>query len=154
MLGPLVSFPDPQLVAQVAEAEAPRPAGIVVFSWAKSIAFALLFALAGGAIYAAVVIASDRQIGLVAIVIGLAAGIGAARGGRGRNAQIVGACAAAVGYFGGLVMAVVWIAGTKVPIEAIGKLVWILIRETFSSMGVLFLAIAVYEGWKIPRAPQ
>jgi hypothetical protein len=150
VLGPLVTFPDPQLVEQVAAAEAPRPAGAVVFSWARSIAFALGFALVGAVPYAGVLV-SGRQLGIVALLIGFAAGIGAARGGRGRNAQIIGASAAALGYVAALAMAVVWIVGVK-DLSMVTKLVWLLLRETFSGMNALFFAIVVYQGWKLPRA--
>jgi hypothetical protein len=150
-----VVFPDPQLVAEIAKVEAEPLTAEMKFSYARSIAFALLFALAGSALYAGVVYVANMELGLVSIVIGALAGLGAARGGRGRPAQIIGAIAAAVGYFAGILFAVAVQLGVSAflsaPIEAHAALFVEIVKLTFSSMGVLFLGIAVYEGWIIPR---
>lgn len=156
--GPVVTFPDPAIVDAIAKAEAPQERPPVVFSWGRSIGWSLLFTLAGSAAYAGFTYATDWQLGIIAIVIGVLSGLGAAKGGRGRNAQIVGACAAAFGYFFSLFLLVVFIVGARqvlaAPIGALAQLMWILIKETFSGMNVVFLAIAVWEGWKLPAARE
>lgn len=153
---PVVSFPDPALVAEVAAIEAVQDRPVMTFQWVKAIAWALAFALAGGGVFATVAAATEAKFGLVSIVIGVFAGIGAVKGGRSQHAQIVGASTAAIGYFAGQLMAVAAIVGVsrfvKLPIDMIGNLMWLMLKRTFSSIDVLFLAIAVYEGWKIPRA--
>lgn len=151
-----VEFPDPDLVAQIARVEAQQERPIVRFSWPKGLAFALAFALAGGALFAGVLYGTQMQLGIVSVVIGVAAGVGAARGGRSREAQIVGALAAAIGYFAGMLIFVIAMVGTDVffrlPADKIAELCWLIVKDTFSGINALFLGIAVYEGWKIPRA--
>ena len=154
---PVVTFPDPAIVESIANAEAPMERPPVVFSWGRAIGWSLLFSLAGSALYGGVVYATDTQFGLVSVVIGLLAGFGAARGGRGRNAQIVGAASAAFGYFAGLFCALAAVVGVKivnVPIGMLAEAMGILIKETLSGMGLLFLGIAVWEGWRIPAARE
>lgn len=128
----------------------------MAFSWPKGIAFALAFALAGGGLFAGVVYATQVQLGILSIVNGVAAGIGAARGGRSREAQIVGAAAAAIGYFAGMLLVVAAMVGIaaffRLPLDRIGQACWLIVKGTFSSIDALFLGIAVYWGWKIPRA--
>ena len=151
-----VEFPDPEVVAQIARVEAAQERPVVRFSWPRGVVFALAFALAGGALFAGVVYATQMQLGIVSVVIGVAAGIGAARGGRSREAQIVGAVAAAIGYFAGMLLAVAAMVGFekffRLPIAQIGEVCVLLVKQTFSGIDALFLGIAVYEGWKIPRA--
>ena len=153
--GPVVSFPDAAIVEQIARVEAEQPQSVAGYAWVKGIVWALALALAGGVLYAWVTSATGAQYGIISIAIGIAAGVGAAKGGRSRQAQIVGAAAAAIGYFAGLVMAVAAIVGvnkfTSLPIEVIGTATWAMIKATVSSRDVLFLAIAVYEGWRIPK---
>ena len=153
---PHVTFPDPAVVAEVAAVEAVLPAAGVVFSWARSFVFAVVFALAGSVVYALIAKATEAQWGIVSIVIGILAGIGAARGGRGRKAQIVGAVAAALGYFAGQMIAVALIVGWDVfslmTVAMFGELLVMIGHATFTTMDALFLGIAVYQGWVIPRA--
>lgn len=152
----VVEFPDPEVVAQIARLEAAQARATVAFSWPKGIAFALAFALAGGALFAGVAYATQTRLGILSIVNGVAAGIGAARGGRSREAQIVGAAAAAIGYFAGMILVVVGVVGMEKffssSLEQIGQVCWVVVKATFSSIDALFLGIAVYWGWKIPRA--
>lgn len=151
-----VEFPDPEVIAQIAQVEGAQARAPVTFSWPKGIAFALAFALAGGALYAGVVYATQTRLGILSIVNGVAAGFGAARGGRSREAQIVGAAAAAIGYFAGMMLVVAAMVGMErffsLPLDRIGQAGWLVVRTTFSSIDALFLGIAVYWGWKIPRA--
>jgi hypothetical protein len=144
------------VVAQIARLEGAQARAPVTFSWPKGIAFALAFALAGGALFAGVAYATHTQLGILSIVNGVAAGLGAARGGRSREAQIVGAAAAAIGYFAGVLLVVVVMGGIdkffSLSIDQIGQVCWVVVKGTFSSIDALFLGIAVYWGWKIPRA--
>lgn len=151
-----VEFPDPELVAQIARLEGAQAHAPVTFSWPKGIAFALAFALAGGALYAGVVYATQMQLGILSIINGVAAGVGAARGGRSREAQIVAAAAAAIGYFAGMILVVAALVGMdrffSLELDQIGRFCWLVVKGTFSSIDALFLGIAVYWAWKIPRA--
>jgi hypothetical protein len=151
-----VEFPDPAVVAQIARLEGAQARAPVTFSWPKGIAFALAFALAGGALFAGVVYATQTRLGILSIVNGVVAGIGAARGGRSREAQIVGAAAAAIGYFAGMFLMIAAMVGMEeffsLPLDRIGQACWLVVKATFSSIDALFLGIAVYWGWKIPRA--
>ncbi len=151
-----VEFPDPEVVAQIARLEGAQARAPVTFSWPKGIAFALAFAVAGGALFAGVVYAMQIQLGILSILNGVAAGIGAARGGRSREAQVVGAAAAAIGYFAGTLLVVVAMLGMdkffSLSLDQVGRLCWLVVKATFSSIDALFLGIAVYWGWKIPRA--
>lgn len=151
-----VEFPDPEVVAQIARLEAAQARAPVTFSWPKGIAFALAFALAGGALFAGVAYAMKVRLGILSILNGVAAGRGAARGGRSREAQIVGAAAAAIGYFAGMFLVVVATIGVdeffRLSLDQIGRLCWLVVKATFSNIDALFLGIAVYWGWKIPRA--
>jgi hypothetical protein len=40
----------------------------------------------------------------------------------------------------------------SLPIDRIGQACWLVVKGTFSSIDALFLGIAVYWAWKIPRA--
>jgi hypothetical protein len=161
--GPAVQFPDPALVAEVAALEAARPDAPATFSWPLAIGWSLGLALVGSALFAGIAYLTGSQFGLISIVIGILAGVGAAKGGRSRRAQIVGASAGAIGYFAGQIMAVIALAlsdplvGTRffeLPAEKYVELLQLLATQTFSTMDVLFLGIAVYEGWSIPRVRE
>jgi len=150
-----VTFPDPAAVAEVARVEAERPHAAIEFVWFKGIAWALALGLAGSAVFAGVVYATNAQFGIISIVIGALAGIGAARGGRSRRAQIVGASVATIAYFVGQLLAVIALVGAEffdLPFDAVARLMWRMIEQTFTTRDALFLAIAVYNGWIIPRA--
>lgn len=153
--GPAVSFPDAAVIAEVAAIEAPRPTEAVKFRWPLGVAYALAGGIGGGALFAGISYATSTQLGIVAIIIGVLSGLGAAKGGRSREAQIVGAATAAIGYFVGLMIVLIAVVGwnrfTALPPEVIGDVMWKLVQHTFSSADGLFLAIAVYQGWKIPR---
>lgn len=207
--GPRVILPDAtaQTVVQSIETAAPlaharRP----FFGFVASLGLGLI----GAAVWAGITLATDYQIGLVAIVIGLLAGVGARMGGPGRGAQWTGAICAAIAYFVGQTAIIVVLmatqpglfdpdegevrtppATTTQPAEspdsgasdaqvsdsqaerddlpdwlpspdemhplialaiALAAAFVLGVVSTFSSMGVIFLAIAVYEGYRIPRA--
>ena len=113
----------------------------------------------GAVIWAFITVVTEYELGLIAILLGIMAGVGAARGGRTPQSQIVGAVAAAVCYFLAqlLVVFAIVFSGAEQPAPSVGlgMLVGIvlveIVKQTFSSMGVLFLGIAVYEGYRRPR---
>lgn len=203
---PRVVLPDePAEFDPDSEAEAPGPPPSVMRALIGSAGLGGVGAIA----WAAVTLITDYQLGLLAIGIGLLAGVGAAYGGKGQKFQVIGASCAAGSYFLGqfliviaLVMgqagtadeppvepaptgeqalAVDGVGGTAVAAEpgqseigidadladplpqedpgpdgffgAMALVFFLIVQETFSSgMSVLFLGLAVYEGWKLPRA--
>lgn len=153
--GPRVELPPDEALAGVAsyEAEATRPD---TFQPALAIGWAFGLGGLGAVIWAFITYVTEYELGLIAIVLGIMAGLGAARGGRTEQSQIVGAVAAAVCYFVAQLMVVFAIIIQRpdmppVDVEMVGFVLVEIIKSTFSSMGVLFLGIAVYEGYRIPR---
>ncbi|MFC1679421.1 hypothetical protein ACFL2T_04350 [Elusimicrobiota bacterium] len=119
-------------------------------------------AMFGAFIWAGVVYLAGFRIGLIAIVVGLMAGYGAARGGRCRHSQFIGGGCAAAGYFVGQVGALLGliVAEHGLPLS-FGALLPILpavfmavLKSTFSSFDAVFLGLAVYEGYRIPAPVQ
>lgn len=153
--GPRVELPPDEALAGVAsyEAEVTRPD---TFQPALAVGWAFGLGGLGAVIWAFITYVTDYELGLIAILLGIMAGLGAARGGRTEQSQIVGAVAAAVCYFVAQLMVVFAIVTQRpdmppVDVEMLGFVVVEIIKSTFSSMGVLFLGIAVYEGYRIPR---
>lgn len=153
--GPRVELPPDEALAGVAsyEAEVTRPD---TFQPALAIGWAFGLGSLGAVIWAFITYVTDYELGLIAILLGIMAGLGAARGGRTEQSQIVGAVAAAVCYFVAQLMVVFALISQEpdmppIDVEIVGFVVVEIIKSTFSSMGVLFLGIAVYEGYRIPR---
>lgn len=177
--GPRVVFPPPEQLAEVERieravlAEGPyRPLPGVVCAAA--------FAAVGAASWAVLTAATGLQLGVVALLVGILAGVGAARGGRGRAGQVIGAGAALAGcllgellclaaaYAGAATEALVLVdpqlamalearGHATVPLDAAFDLAWRtypdhLARE-LTSVGVVLLALAVFQAWSIPRRP-
>lgn len=89
----------------------------------RSVIWASGLGLIGAIVWAAITLITDYQLGLIAVVLGVLAGFGAAKGGRGRPAQIVGALAAAGSYFvGQFIIIIAMVAGQSgdLPGEAEG----------------------------------
>ncbi len=153
--GPRVILPDARVQTVVESIETAVP---VMQQRRPFVGFAasLGLGLVGSAIWAGITLATDYQLGLVAIVIGVLAGIGASQGGPGREAQWTGAICAAICYFvGQTAIIVAMIAALPELPEQENVLInsfKYAVGETFSGLGVIFLAIAVYEGYRIPRA--
>ncbi len=203
---PRVVLPDePAELDPDAPQEVPGPPPSVVRALVGSAGLGIVGAIA----WAAVTIITDYQLGLLAIGIGLLAGVGAAYGGKGKKFQVIGASCAAGSYFLGQFLIVIAIvmgqagAADELPVEpaptgeqavladgpngapaavepagsevgldadladtapgeqpgpegffgAMALVLFLIVQETFSSaMSVLFLGLAVYEGWKLPRA--
>lgn len=130
--------------------------------------FAFVFATVGAGLWAVITDLTHFEIGIVAVVVGILAGSGASKGGRGTAAQVIGATAGAFGYFLGEVLIGVFALlgsepATKVrdaaahhhssawmlhhhPVISMGLIAFLVIKHTFTSLGVVFLGICVYEG--------
>lgn len=212
-VGPRVILPDvrAQIEAMAIENAPPPPPP----AWRPliGIVMSLLLGMFGAAIWAGITIFSGYQLGLVALVVGVLAGIGARVGGPGRPAQWTGAVCALVCYFAGQSGILAYeigdyalehpgefsgraatsqsagpgqravgesepaAAGASAPtstsaadereagpqatsmsevVKAFAMLAAVIVMSavtwTFQGMGILFLAIAVYEGYRIPRA--
>lgn len=156
MAAPKVVLPPAELLE---EAELIEHAKIPVSPFNRNISlrYSLLWATGGALLWGAIVYFTGYNIALIAIAIGWLAGYGASRGGRHRTAQKIGAGCAAFGYFlgqtGALFGLIVAEGGFPPPehIPAIMPVIFIMVlKMTFSSISVVFLGFAVYEGWRIP----
>ncbi|HFE45440.1 MAG TPA: hypothetical protein ENJ18_08080 [Nannocystis exedens] len=156
--GPSVELPSAAELEQLEQLEAVQSEPDT-FNPLLSIAWSLGLGSLGAAIWALITVVSDYQLGIIAIVLGILAGVGAARGGRTPQSQIVGAVSAAICYFVAQILTVVALLskeGQEISIFDPGVMEVMLIeilKGTFSSISVLFLALAVYEGYRRPR-PQ
>lgn len=149
-------LPAPSALAEaefIEHAEVPKRE----FDLKVSLGTSFLWAMGGALAWALIVYLTGYNIGLIAIVIGVLAGLGAARGGRCKQAQKIGAACAAAGYFVGQTGALLALAisrsGFPDPQQLIGiipVLLFLVLKITFSGINVVFLGIAVYEGYRIP----
>ena len=120
----------------------------------------LLAAVIGAAIWAAISVATERQIGYMAIGMGALVGIAVRKLGKGYDMQfgIAGALLALLGcLIGNYFMACGFIA-KELEIGVLGAMgslnpggVVDLLRSNFDGMDVLFLGIAAYTGFRISR---
>jgi hypothetical protein len=205
--GPRIILPDAEIQKAIDAVES-APASPVVQRPLYGAFCSLALGLAGSAVWATVTLLSGYELGIIAIVIGVLAGVGARKGGPGRRAQWTGALCAALAYFiGQMSLAFAYLAthadqfaatrpagsahtrpaddaaaqgeeqaattseersdATAAPpahappsaLEVIYSLGVVLaalfafsVVETFKGMGMVFLGIAVYEGYRIPRA--
>ncbi|MCH9683245.1 MAG: hypothetical protein K0V04_17555 [Deltaproteobacteria bacterium] len=192
--GPRVELPPRDVQAMVTATEQP-PREPDRFRPGRSIGWAFGLGGIGALVWALFTIITEYEVGLIAIVLGVLAGVGAAKGGRTPQSQVVGAVAAAVCYFGAQLLVVFGMlfsqlqhagpiddpdpvvveadAADGVPsptdapaddelglardasaLEVVGTLLWLvlmeIVKDTFSGMGVLFLGIAVFEGYRRP----
>lgn len=195
---PRVVMPEDPDFATDAEGDQALVARAEPFRPVRSVVWALVLGVAAAIGWALITVLTGYQLGLIAIVVGALAGVGAAKGGRSKQAQVVGAAAAAFAYFLGQGITVIALLAQQGPVPdeasssadspepvasaslasdtsavesmetqpvdsapaepvgivaAFGLLFVALLQDTFTSLGVLFLAIAVWEGWRIPR-PQ
>ncbi len=151
--GPRVELPSAtelgELDALETEASAPE-----VFRPAVAVAWSFGLGGLGAAIWAFITYVTEYELGIIAILLGILAGVGAARGGRTKESQLVGAVAAAACYFLAQILVVFAIAGfDKLDPSVLGLVLVAIIKETFSSMGILFLGIAIFEGYRRPSPP-
>lgn len=122
----------------------------------------LLAALIGAAIWAAVTVITNFQIGFMAIGVGILAGLGVRHlgGGSGPIYGILGAVFALIGCaLGNILTAIGFIAADQgvAFMEALSGFDWSLsldlLTATSSAMDFVFYAIAVYEGFKFAPVP-
>ena len=155
--GPQVVLPDENTQADVDAIEQldDEPD---TFNRRASILGASAYGIVGAALWALVTYVTEYELGLLALVLGAMVGIGATKGGRTTQSQTVGAIVAGASYFLAQLMVVTAYViadpelSMSLPAFLIGLVIVIpqMVVETFSSMGVLFLGFAVYEGYKIP----
>lgn len=125
---------------------------------ALAIPAGLAAALAGAALWGAVVYATDAEVGLIAVAVGALVGYAVRWAGKGIDPVFgwLGAACAALGWALGTVMSdIAFLAHAKdadildvlraLDAERLAGLV----QAVFSPMDLLFLAIAVYEGYKL-----
>ncbi len=216
---PRVVLPADEEFKPEAELASDEPAPAVEpFRAARSVLWAGALGMVGAVAWALITALTGYQLGLLAVGLGVLAGIGAAKGGRCQQAQIIGAAAAGVCYFFAQALTVFVLlaqtpsapdgadvadvagehgakqgayaekgtdaeSGVDAPAannpgldppdlepaaatdeaepeiemgvgEAFSALFLAILQDTFTSMGVLFLAFAVWEGWRIPRPRQ
>ena len=122
-----------------------------------AIAAGLGSALAGAVLWALVVYLTGYQIGLIAIAVGALVGFAVREAGRGVDMKfgILGAVCAALGWVLGTIMVDVAMVAQfeNLPfLEVLGQLdagkMVALLQATSDAMDLLFLAIAVYEGYR------
>ena len=154
--GPAVLLPDPDELAEAEIIErAELPEGR--FDFRTSLRTSLLWSLGGAAGWAMITYLTGYNIGLIALAIGFLAGMGAARGGRSKKAQKIGAACAALGYFVGQMggFLALLISQRGMPslsgfIVLVPLLLYVVVKTTFTGLNVVFLGIAIYEGYRIP----
>lgn len=131
---------------------------------------AALGGLAGGALGAGVwwgfTVSTDIAFGLVAIVIGIAVGKGvviASGGKRAQSLQIISAIISTVSFF----LASYWVnrsfindspefvaQGVTLPLLPDPLLAYEIVALSFDFMDLVFLAIVLWEAWRIPSPMQ
>ena len=124
---------------------------------AMAVIYGLFAALAGAAVWAGVTIATEYQIGWMAIGIGFLVGIAVRAGGKGIDPiyGIVGAALSLVGCALGNLFTIAWFVSQQygVPVSEVLAgldldLVIELMSSTFQFMDVLFYGLAVYFGYR------
>lgn len=113
--------------------------------------------LVGGVAWAAITIATNYQIGYMAVALGLLVGFAIRYTGKGLD-QIFGIYGAILSLFGCALGNFLGVIGSYAKMEGLGyievlsfidmSLVPEIMIETFSPMDVLFYGIAIYEGYK------
>lgn len=118
----------------------------------------VLAALVGAVLWAAITVATNHQIGFMAIGVGLLVGFAVAKLGAGSGATfgLVGAVCALLGCVLGSFFAGVGFLSNELGESYFtvlsrfdGRMVVELLKETFDGMDLLFYGIAVYEGFKL-----
>ena len=119
-------------------------------------------AAVGAALWAAISVATDMQIGWMAIGVGFLVGYAVRKFGNGSEPtfQVLGAVLSLLGCLAGNLLMVCVVAGRQenIPLLTIvthlhPSVILDLMVETFSPMDLVFYAIAVYEGYRFSRAP-
>jgi len=123
----------------------------------RAVAAGLAAAVIGALLWAGFVYVTNYELGLIAVAVGALVGIAVREAGQGVDSKfgVLGALCAAFGWVLGtmlVVLAMVSKAADVGMLEAAGRLglggCISLALENGDAMELLFLAIAVYEGWK------
>lgn len=144
---------------QVSEQEAER--ALDVFRQEQNLVVGsmagLVAAVAGAAVWAGVTVATEYQIGWMAVGLGFLVGIAMRTMGKGIDQifGVVGAAMALVGCVLGNVFTIAWYISAQTGSSFVSVLTQLdmelmidLITETFQVMDVLFYGLAVYFGYK------
>lgn len=129
-------------------------------NFALAVAAGLAAAAVGAALWAAVAFATGMELGLVAIAVGALVGLTIRKVGNGVDPKfgVLGALCAALGWALGTVLEdIAFLAhetgssffDVAAALGVGGSLSFAL--EVADAMSLLFLAIAVFEGWKLSR---
>ena len=127
---------------------------------------ALVAAAAGGVVWGLIARSTDYEVGIVAWAIGWLAGTGAlfgARGARGAPIQIVAVVAGLLGILLGKYLSFAWVLqdfaeeqGAGIGLFS-GEMRTLFRQEldtVFGWIDVIFVGLAVYTAWRVPRAPE
>ena len=126
-------------------------------NFALAIPAGLLAAIVGAVLWAAVVFATNMELGLAAVAVGALVGYAIRFAGKGIEPKfgLLGAVCAAVGWGLGTVLSdIAFLSHARhLPLLAVVQSLTIerlssLVSAVFQPMDVLFLGIAVYEGYK------
>jgi hypothetical protein len=129
-------------------------------NFALAIPAGLAAAIVGAVLWAVFVYATNTELGLIAVVIGALVGLAVRRVGNGIDPQfgILGAACAAFGWALGTILCDIAFVAKEAgrpfldtaAALGVGQSLSLGIRAT-EPMDLLFLAIAVWEGWKFSR---
>jgi hypothetical protein len=115
-------------------------------------------ALGGAILWAVITVATEFQIGWMAVGVGFLVGFAVRAMGKGSSAVfgVAGAVLALLGCLGGNYLSVVGFIAKAESVgyfQALGAIplsqIPTLMAETFSAMDLLFYGIAIYEGFKL-----
>ncbi|AZQ65392.1 hypothetical protein EI427_24585 [Flammeovirga pectinis] len=117
----------------------------------------LIAAVIGGIAWAAITVATDYQIGYMAVAVGLLVGYTTRLFGKGVDQifGIVGAAMALLGCVLGNFMTIIWLVANEQGMTIVETLTLIdftlipeIMTSTFNPMDIIFYGIALYEGYK------
>ncbi|MDA8017706.1 MAG: hypothetical protein MPN21_09685 [Thermoanaerobaculia bacterium] len=118
----------------------------------------LVAALVGAVIWAVITVATEYQIGWMAVGVGFLVGVAIRKFGRGVSAKfgIAGALLALLGCILGNLFSIFGFIGAQEGISPLSVLFQVdfgiaieLLKATFSPMDLLFYGIAIYEGYHL-----
>ena len=156
---------EPAAAAAVASAAPTDPLAVApTGNLPAALGAGLVAALAGAIVWAVITVATQMQIGFMAVGVGFLVAWAVRRFGQGAHPVygVLGAALALLGCVAGNLLSACSFLATsqgKGLMEILGlvaahpAVAGRLLEATFSGMDLLFYAIAVYEGFKLSRAP-
>jgi hypothetical protein len=145
-------------MTEVQQAQAP----VAPENFPLAIAAGLVVAVVGAGIWAAITVATDFQIGIMAVALGYAVGYAIKAVGHGRSQKfgILGAACSLIGcVLGNLLSAILIYAqqthmpATTVLSQANPDFLFSLMRDFTKALDFLFYGIAIYEGYRFSFQP-